>query len=148
MGVDTAPTLLGDLEVLVAAQHHGLEHLVGGHMGLEVPWIPKFAHELAKALHQEEHDVSWRSADCSVVLFLQEVVSQGGNVGKSLENIENNGGGLVRKPIAPHEAAGGHCVTSPLHQLSSPGRFYCGASPVRQSHGRQVPAVTTRTMCV
>lgn len=54
------------------------------HVGLEVSWIPKFAHQLTKSLHQEEHDVSWWPADSSVVFLLQEVVSQRWDIGKSL----------------------------------------------------------------
>lgn len=79
-------TLLGNLEVLLAAQHHGLQHLVGRHVGLEVSRIPKFTHELPEPLHQQKHDVSWWPADPPVVFLLQEVVPQGRNVGKGLSS--------------------------------------------------------------
>lgn len=78
-------TLLGDLEGLLAAQHHSLQHLVRRHVGLEVPRVPQLAHELAKPLHQEEHDVARRPADAPVVLLLQEVVPQRGHIGQRLE---------------------------------------------------------------
>lgn len=86
MSGNTNLTLLGNLEVLLAAKHHSLQHLMGRHVSLEVSWIPKFAHQLTKPLHQEEHDVPWWSADSPVVFLLQEVVSQWWNIGKSLEN--------------------------------------------------------------
>lgn len=44
-------TLLGNLEVLLAAKHHSLQHLMGRHVGLEVSRIPKFAHQFTKPLH-------------------------------------------------------------------------------------------------
>lgn len=77
-------TLFGNLEILLAAEHHSLQHLMGRNVSLEVSGIPKFAHELAKPLHQEEHDVPWWSADCSVVFLLQEIVPQRWNIGKGL----------------------------------------------------------------
>lgn len=63
-------TLLGDLEGLLTAQHHSLQHFVRRHVGLKVAWVPEFAHELAKALHQQEHDVAGRPPDPTVALLL------------------------------------------------------------------------------
>lgn len=57
---------------------------MGRHVGLEVSRIPKFAHQLTKPLHQEEHDVPWWPADPPVVFLLQEVISQRWNIGKRL----------------------------------------------------------------
>lgn len=81
-------TLLGNLEVLLAAEHHSLEHLMGRNVGLEVSGIPKLPHKLSEPLHQEEHDVPGWPADSLVVLLLQKEVSQRRNVAKSL-NREN-----------------------------------------------------------
>ena len=81
--------MLGDLEVLLAAQHHGLQHLVGRHMGLEVSGVPKFAHQLAKPLHEQEHDVAGWPADSSVVFLFQEIVPQWRNIGQSLGILNN-----------------------------------------------------------
>ncbi|KAG8141122.1 hypothetical protein E2320_006796, partial [Naja naja] len=67
-----ALTLLGDLEVLLAAQNHGLQHLMGGDVGLEVPGVPQLPHELPKPLDQQEHDVPWGAPDVLVVLLLQK----------------------------------------------------------------------------
>lgn len=93
-------TLLCNLEVLLAAQHYSLQHLVGRHMGLKVSWIPKFAHQLTKPLHQEKHDVSRGPADSSVVFLLQEVISQRWNIRKSLEKRDTNEkGGYYSKNV-------------------------------------------------
>lgn len=78
-------TLLGNLEVLLAAKHHSLQHLMGRHMGLEVSRIPEFTHKLPKPLHQKDHDVARWPADSLVVFLLQEVVPQRWNIGKSLK---------------------------------------------------------------
>lgn len=78
-------TLLGNLEVLLAAEHHSLQHLVWRNVGLEVSGIPKLAHKFAKPLHQKEHDISRWPADLFVVLLLQKEVSQRWNVAKSLK---------------------------------------------------------------
>lgn len=78
-------TLLGNLEVLFAAEHHSLQHLVRRNVGLEVSGIPKLAHKFAKPLHQKEHDISRWPADLLVVLLLQKEVSQRWNVAKSLK---------------------------------------------------------------
>lgn len=77
---DTNLTLLGNLEVLLAAKHYSLQHLMGRHMGLEVSRIPKFAHQFTKPLYQEEHDIPWWPADSSVVFLLQEIITQRWNV--------------------------------------------------------------------
>lgn len=77
-------TLLGDLEVLLAAQDYCLQHLMGRHVSLEISRIPKFTHELAKPLHQQEHDVAGWPADSPVVLLLQEIVPQGRDIGEGL----------------------------------------------------------------
>lgn len=77
-------TLLGNLEVLLAAEHHSLQHLVWRNVGLEVSGIPKLAHKFAKPLHQKEHNISRGPADPLVVL-LQKEVSQRWNVAKSLK---------------------------------------------------------------
>lgn len=53
-------------------------------MGLEVSWIPKFTHELAEPLHEQEHDVAGWPADSPVVLLLQEIVPQGRHIGEGL----------------------------------------------------------------
>lgn len=82
-------TLLGNLEVLLAAQHHSLQHLMGRHVCLEVSRIPKFAHQLTKPLDQEDHDVPRWPADSLVVFLLQEVVSQRWYIGKCLRIIDN-----------------------------------------------------------
>lgn len=73
-------TLLGDLESLLTAQHHGLQHLMGGDMSFEVPWIPQLPHQLSKPLNQQEHDVPRRTPDVPVILFLQEVIPQGRDI--------------------------------------------------------------------
>lgn len=91
-------TLLSNLEVLLAAQHHSLQHLMGRHVGLEVSWIPKFSHQLTKPLHQEEHDVPRWPADSSIVFLFQEVVSQRWNIGKSLgRRIKYKTAGIIKK---------------------------------------------------
>lgn len=77
-------TLLGDLEVFLAAQHHGLQHLMRRHVGLEVSRIPKLTHQLPKPLHQQKHDVARRPADPPVVFLFQEVVPQGRDIGEGL----------------------------------------------------------------
>lgn len=82
-------TLLGDLEVFLAAQHHGLQHLMGRHVGLEVSRIPKFTHQLPKPLHQQKHDVARRPADVPVVFLFQEVVPQGRDIGEGLRSGRN-----------------------------------------------------------
>lgn len=77
-------TLLGDLEVFLAAQDYCLQHLMGRHVSLEVSWIPKLTHELAEPLHQQEHDVTGRPADSPVVLLFQEIVPQRRDIGEGL----------------------------------------------------------------
>lgn len=76
------------MEVLLAAEHHSLQHLVWRNMGLEVSGIPKLTHKLPKPLHQKEHDIPRWPADSLVVLLLQKEVSQRWNIAKSL-NMKN-----------------------------------------------------------
>lgn len=77
--------MLGDLEVLLATQHYGLQHLVGRHVGLEVPGVPQLAHQLTESLHQQEHDVTRWPTDTAVILLFQKVVPQWGHIGQGLK---------------------------------------------------------------
>lgn len=87
-------TLLCDLEPLLAAQHHSLQHLMGRHVGLEVARVPQLADQLPKALHQQELLVAGWALDLAVVLFPQEVVPQWCHVREWLRTVTmlgNNG---------------------------------------------------------
>lgn len=83
--LEVVPTLFGDLEVLLGAEHHGLQHLVGRDVGLEVTWVPQLPHQLPEALHQQEHDVTRGPANTTIVLLLQEIVPQGRDIRQGLE---------------------------------------------------------------
>jgi len=55
--------LFSDLELLVAAAHDGLQHLMRTDMSLEVAWIPQLPQQLTKPLHQDERLVAGSSLD-------------------------------------------------------------------------------------
>lgn len=79
-------TLLGDLEVLLTAQNHSLQHLMGRDVSFEVPGVPQLPHQLSKPLNQQKHDIPRRTLNVLVILFLQEVIPQGRDVGQCLRD--------------------------------------------------------------